>query len=188
MTRFETNLGFGTSWGRGITSFNIKLNLAQFDYYCPVKLKNSTLFLGGYSSLNYNYEISPWLHAGHTNWFSAIDFGPALYYETKIKNIPIAVSFRSSILSFVSRPVYEKEDYFYYLNFKQVVKNMHSNFKFASINKRYSAKIEVNLLKYTKNGWSLGYSFNYSAYYIEPKITILTNQLVLRKNFGFNKK
>jgi hypothetical protein len=185
--KFESELGFGASWARGIAAFNYKFKPIQLEYYLPIKFKNTTLFLGAYSSLNYEYDDNPWLHSGRTYWFSTIDFGPAIYFETNIKSKQLAVNVNSSLFSFVSRPEYVPEDYFYDISFLDVLKNMNSDFSFATINKRYSFEVEIWLLNFTKRAWSVAYSFNYSAYYNEPKTTYLTNKIIFRKQLGRKK-
>lgn len=185
--RYQTGFGLGIAKSRQLTAINVKFKPIQFDYNRLVKTSKNKLYAGFFTSLNYNYEISPWLHAGHTYWFSSLDFGPSLYFESKIKNIPIAFIFRNSILGFNSRPEYEKEDYFYKLNFNQVVENLHSNLSFTSINKRLFSQIEISLLNVTKRGWTFAYNFEYSAYYGEAKTSSFSNQIIFRKRIGSKK-
>lgn len=187
MYSIKSELGLGLSRARKITALNVKLKPIQFDYCRKIKTAKKNYNIGFFSAINYDYEISPWLHAGHTYWFTAIDIGPAFYFETKIKEIPISVKIKSSLLGFTSRPEYVKEDYFYKLNFKQIVQNLHSDMSFASLNKRFFTQLELSLLNYSKRNWTLAYSFSYSAYYDEPKYTNFTNSLIIRKKIGKTK-
>jgi len=184
MIKFESEFGFGASFARKIAAINFNFKPVQLDYYFPINIRDVQLFLGPYASVNYNYHLYPELHSGHTYWFSAIDFGASLYFETSIKNKKFGINFNSAICGFTSRPDYKPEDYFYDIQFSDVIKNANSNFSFASWNKRYSAALGINLLGSSKKGWSVAYNLSYSAYFAEPKATYLTNTLRFKKRLG----
>ncbi len=185
--RFESEFGFGASFAKGIAGINFNFKPVQLDYLFPIDFSNSTLWIGPYAAVRYNYHLYPELHSGHTYWFTAIDIGPCLNFETQVLEKQVAVNLVTTVYSITSRPAFEKEDYFYFLQFSDVLKNAHSDFSFSFQDKRYFVELDFVLKDFSPKGWSFIYSLSQSFYEGTPKANYLTNTISFRKQLGMKK-
>lgn len=185
--RFETEFGFGASFAKGIAGINFNLKPVQLDYLFPIDFKHSTLWIGPYVAARYNYHLYPELHSGHTYWFTAIDIGPCLNFETEVWEKQVAVNLVTTVYSITSRPAYEKEDYFYFIQFSDVLKNANSDFSFSLQDRRYYVELDFVLKDFSPKGWSFIYSLSQSFFEGEPKANYLTNTISFRKQLGLKK-
>lgn len=186
--RFESEFGFGPSFARGMAGINFRFQPAQLDYLFPIEIRNSTLWIGPYAAIRYNYHLYPELHSGHTYWFTAIDFGPSLIFETEILEKDIAVNLETSLYSITSRPAFEKEDYFYFLRLTDIIKNANSDFSFSLQDKRYYVALSFVLKDINQKGWSVVYCLSQSIYEASPRTNYFTNSISFRKQLGMKNK
>jgi len=172
--------GFGINSGKG-AALNIQTTPVDLYYGYELTKGNAvSLKLGGYISVNYNWQLYPQLQSGHMFWFSSFELGPRLHFTGQVKNGFLTASFSNTAAGMASRPIPETETYFYSLKYKDFIKNAHNNLKFGSGNLFNRIQFEISWKKNPDKKKIFAYRFEYFEYNKDPKVRFLIHSLMLR--------
>jgi len=182
--KYIADLGFGPDFGKGV-GLNWHFKPGDLYYGWNISGNDSySLFLGPYTSVNYQWQLYPELQSGHMFWFTFIDFGPRLYSEFKLKSKRIRITFSSAVAGLVSRPVPATESHFYSLSFSDFVTNPHKDLKFGSLDLIEHIDLGITLVNFNKKKMSAGYGFQYFGYNDDPRLDYLTHSVNLYWTLG----
>ena len=184
MISYSSNLAFGLGHRQGIA---LNLHLKPADFFYGIRIKNAfseAFFLGGYTALNYHWQLYPELQSGHMLWFSSLEIGPRIHAKFNIGKRQLNVIASNSLAGFSSRPEPITEQYFYSLKFSDFAGNPHSNIKFGSFDLMNHSHAEIELPNNKGSRITLAYMFDYFAYYKNPKVEYLTHSIKLSWKLG----
>ena len=184
---YSAELAFGVDFRHGIgLNWHFKPVDLFYGYEITVDSKKE-LYLGPYLATNYQWQLYPELQSGHMFWFTFIDIGPKVIYDTTIGEKKFRITFSNSIAGLASRPIPATETTFYTLKFSDFLSNAHRNLKFGSFDLLNHSHLEIEWLNLNKKELSLGYAFEYFGYYNNPKLNYLTHSFILHWKIGKNK-
>lgn len=148
-------------------AYRFKLPLADNFYFGP-SLK-----------LEYNYQLFPDLQSGFDYWFSNINAGAGICYNTKINHSEFQFLLNTSLAGFTSRQLVVRNPYFYDLGFTHAIKHLHQQASFGWINTFNVTDFEIKWKPSPTKKISYGYRFSYSAYFAEPEFTKIDQSLII---------
>ncbi len=150
-------------------SYNICFFISYFyDFKLPeVTIKNTSLgfYLGSYGGLFYSAAMYPNWDESHLYWADKAEIGIHAMALWKIgeKNRLLLTFQGLPVLSVISRPEPDRQYKMDDFSFSGVVKELHSNLEFASLNKNISVNLSLEYQRILKQTFALGfgYSFGY---------------------------
>ena len=187
---FQAQLGGGVSFRQGMLGFNAHLRPLRFFYGNRIFQKqNSAQFhFGPTFSADYSYQLYPHLHSGISLWFTHFSLSPelrAVYPLANGKNLRFRLS--TSVIGLSSRPERELEPYFFSFKFGDIVRNLHHELAFGSLDRANQTTFSAEyLLPRKKRDVGFAFQIEYFGYYKTPKITFLN--YVFQTRFYFKHK
>ena len=177
--RFSPSINLGANYRQGI-GLNWHFNLIDFTYtYMICDKDNRNLNIGPYLASNHFYQLYPELQSGHMFWFTSFEIGPKLEWNLYLGAKHIEIDGLISIFSLNSRAQQLREEYFYSLNFWDILTESHSDMSINSINNYLHIKLSARS-KFKSNGkMKLGYSFDFYNYTRSVPFTYLTHSIIL---------
>lgn len=189
LINYSADLAVGIDFSEGGAGLTLDFKPADVFYGFEIEAgSNKALYLGPYLAANYQWQLYPELQSAHMFWFTFIDAGPEVIYQTPLGDEEIRIVFSNSIAGLASRPIPATETYFYSLDFSEFVSNAHENMEFGYFGLLNHSRLEIEWLNLNKKGLSLGYAFEYFGYYENPDLNYLTHSIILHWYIGKYKK
>lgn len=186
---YDSEFGFGAGFSKGIAGMNFHLKPVGLSYcFRLAQGEKSTLYIGPYVAMNYYFQLYPELHSGHLQWFTFYDLGPRFTIYTRFRGQAFRIQLANSIFGLVSRPTEMNETYYYTLNFSDLVRKLHSNFRAGSFNLLNHTDFELEWRQIGNSNKSLAYRFEYFHFMDEPKLQYLVHAISYRIMLGGKKK
>jgi hypothetical protein len=181
---YEFELGAGVLFSRDIPgiSFHLKPVDLAYMFKFPFEVKN--LYIGPSFEIDYSYNLYPDLQAGFDYWLTDFNLGIGALYDFNVKKSSVRIKLKSSVLGFVSRQPAYRDPYFYDIGFKYAIKHLNQDLLFGSWDKFNNTQLEISCRFKQDSRFSFGYVFDYSDYFEDPEITIITHsiKLIIGKN------
>jgi hypothetical protein len=175
----ENELGLAVLFSHDIPALDFYLKLAEVSYLFNVNATDFNLLIGPMVKFEYNYNLYPDLQSGFDYWFTNFSLGLNSVADFKIANKYFKAKLKTTLLGFTSRQPSYRDPYFYDIGFTYAINHLHSNMGFYTVAGYNQTSIEL-LWKFKEDSrctWA--YVFNYSGYYGEPKISILSHNVKL---------
>lgn len=182
MFSYSADLAFGPGYRQGIA---LNWHLKPLDFFYGYKVNNEhKIYLGGYISSNYQWQLYPELQSGHMLWFSSLEIGPRLHAMINLGKQKVKLRVSNSLAGLSSRPSPSTEQYFYSLKFSDFIENPHSNIKFGTSNLMNHTNLKVELPNAKGKRLNLAYEFDYMAHFKDTRVEYLTHSLKLSWTLG----
>ncbi|HXH18818.1 MAG TPA: hypothetical protein VNJ07_07010 [Chitinophagales bacterium] len=184
---WHTQTGGGILFREGMQSLNFQWKLNDVFYGIEMdKNEKFKIYFGPSLILNYTYQLYPFLHAGHSFWFTNYSIGPKVFAEIPLKKIKplLKLSLYNSIAGVTSRPDAERDPYFYSFKFTDLMKFWHHDMRAGTFNLfNYTCFTTELYFTRTNRDVSLAYNFNYIGYYREPRMDYLSQGVIVTVYF-----
>jgi len=178
---WHMQIGGGILFREGMQSLNFQWKLNDVFYGIEMdENKKFKIYFGPSLILNYTYQLYPFLHAGHSFWFTNYSIGPKVFAEIPLKIKPVLkLSLYNSIAGITSRPDAKRDPYFYSFKFKDLMKYWHRDMHVGTFNQfNYTDfSVEVYFTR-KKRDVSLAYNLNYIGYYKQPRMDYLSQGII----------
>ena len=175
---YEGRISFNAVWTRDIVAPSLNLVPARFDYLFKTGA-DGKICIGPYAIMEYNYELYPDLQSAYSFWFTHYSMGCALTGWFNIKESRIDLSLHVTAFGFTSRQPEIDDPYFYDAGFGTMIRNLHSDFRFGSLNLYNNTELELRWTPKPGSRLAFAYLYQYYAYTDEPTLKMINQSVKL---------
>ncbi len=181
---YSPELTLGVDFEKGL---GVAWRFKPLDIFYGFNLKRDSEFpisAGAYIATSYNIQLYPELQSGHMFWFTSIEIGPQVVFTLPFRSRFFRITFSNSLAGLTSRPELATETYFYSLEFRDFIRNSHSNLKFGSFNLFNHTCFDIEQKRKRDKRVSIAYEFEYFGYYKEPVVYYINHSFNLKWKLG----
>ena len=129
---FEYKFGLAAMFSKGIIGMNIGLKPVDFAYLWERQYERFKLDLGPALKMEYNTQAYPDIQSGYEYWLTNYSTGLMVFVTAPVKNSLVKVRAFNSFFNLVSRGDIYNDPYFFDLDFRELLRDVHQDFMFSS--------------------------------------------------------
>ena len=178
LLEYEARLSYSLMDTREIIAGSFNVVPVRLGYLLKTGTQ-SKLCVGPFFTTEYNYELYPDVQSGYSFWFTHFSLGSVLSYSFNLQKNLFDLSFHTTLLGITSRqPVYH-DPYFFDLNPWYVLRFVHQDFQFGSLDQYNQSELEIRWQPKAKSRLALAYALQYYGYFDSPKLTMINHSAKL---------
>lgn len=185
---YQVSLGGGGKTTKGTWGFTWYFSPVDVHYSWRIGNNSANrLYLGPSLKAQYFVQNYPDLHAGPINWFTSYDLGIHMSAFFVVKDMLFELKYRNNVLSLNSRPLIERDPYYFSTAIGDNLSDFHSNMTTNTVNRYNQSELTATLfLEGAKRVQSISYQFNFTGFFTPPSFIQIFNQF--RYTLYFNSK
>jgi hypothetical protein len=173
---YEGRLSLSVPVTREIIAASFNVVPVRLDYLFKIGTNNN-FCIGPFFIMDYNYSIYPDLQSGYSFWFTHYSLGGALNYSFNTQKQHFDFLFHTTLVGITSRNPVNDDPYFFDLSLGYVLRFVHQDFQFGSLNRYNQSEFEIRWQFKTLSRLAFAYTFQYYGYFDEPKLTMLNQSI-----------
>jgi hypothetical protein len=172
---YEYHLGGGFPLAKGVVGLNMSIKPVDLSYVFDIPTDNIIFQVGPALKMQYDVQFYPDLQSGYDFWLTSYAAGIKLRAIIPANNGTIRFGLWNSLLGVTSRTKPYTDPYFFDLGFGEVIRDIHSNLGFSSLNQFINTTFTAEYMFKKHPRIALSYVLDYSQY-ADPCIFTFLNQ------------
>lgn len=175
---YQNRIGLGPSFSRGMIAAQFNFKPIDLFYGFNISNKEEIFFLGPTLKTEYNVQFYPQLSGGHAFWFTNYHIGVGSIYEFIFNEHKIKVFFSTSLFGVISRPKPDRDPYWMFFYFSDVISQVHQDLKLASLLDFNNTTLQLEYFPYSnENSFSITYNLEFYGTFNKPNVSFLNHSL-----------